>query len=153
MRQNAGLWTNRRNRPENCLRTLRTESFQHIVHTLQAESIGQWNGWYLYLLQAERAVAVGTIEMGVFFLIALIVVTVLMADIVFQCTAAIIDGMDKSVEEEERERPRNRAFVDGWQQLLQPGQRQHLIATVQLLKDEQPRGGGFDVVMLQIVDK
>ena len=92
--------------------------------------------------------AAGTIEMGVFFLITLIVVAVLVADIVFQGTAAIVDGMDKTVEEEERERSRNRAFVDGWQQLLQPGQRQHLIATVQLLKNEQPRGGGFDVVML-----
>ena len=85
-----------------CLfRAFRTKSFQHIVHVLQVETFREWNGWHLDLLKAECAVTAGTIEVGVFFLVAMVVVAVLMAYIVFQRTAAIVDGMDESVEEEE----------------------------------------------------
>ena len=61
--------------------------------------------------------------------------------------------MDKPMEEEKGECAGDGAFIYGGQQLLQPWQRQHLIATVQLLQNEQSRGGGLDVVMFQIVNE
>ena len=104
------------------------------------------------LLQAESAMTTGAIEMGV-LLFVVIVFAVMVADVVFQCPAAVIYGMDESVEEEQGKRSGNGAFIYGGQQLLQPWQRQHLIATVQLLQNEQSCGGWFDVVMLQIVEE
>lgn len=91
--------------------------------------------------------------MGVLFLIIVVIFTVVVADVVFQRPAPIINGMDQSVKEKKGKRTGNGALINGWQQLFQPWQRQHLIATVQLLKNEQPRGGGFDVVVLQVVNE
>jgi hypothetical protein len=105
-------------------------------------------GGYLNLFQTKRAVTTGAIEMGVFFLIIMVVFTVVVANVVFQRPAAVIHGMDKSVKEEKGKCAGYGAFINGWQQLFQPWQRQHLIATMQLLKYEQPRGGGLYVVML-----
>jgi hypothetical protein len=106
------------------------------------------HGRHLNLFQAEGAMATGAIEMGVLFLIVVVVFTVVVADVVFQRPAAVIHGMYKSVKEEKGKCAGYGAFINGWQQLFQPWQRQHLIATVQLLKYEQPRGGGFYVMML-----
>ena len=92
--------------------------------------------------------ATGAIEMGVLFLIVVVVFTVVVADVVFQRPAAVIHCMYKPVKEEKGKCAGYGAFINGRQQLFQPWQRQHLIATVQLLKYEQPRGGGFYVMML-----
>ena len=105
------------------------------------------------LLEAERAVTTGTIEMGMLFLIIMIIFTIVMADVVFQCPTAVIHHMDKAVKKEEGKGAGNGAFIYCWQQLLQPRQRQHFITAMQLFKDEQARGGGLDVVMLQIVEE
>ena len=92
--------------------------------------------------------ATGAIEMGVLFLIVVVVFTVVVADVVFQRPTTVIHCMDKPVKEKKGKGAGYGAFINGWQQLFQPWQRQHLIATVQLLKYEQPRGGGLYVVML-----
>ena len=105
------------------------------------------------LLQAESAMTTGAVEMGVLFFFVVVIFAVVVADVVFQRPAAVIYGMDESVQEEQGKRSGNGAFIYGGQELLQPWQRQHLIATVQLLQNEQSRGGGFDVVMLQIVNE
>lgn len=107
----------------------------------------------MYLLEAECAVATAAIEMGVLFLVVYVVVAVLMADIVFQRTAAVVDSMDKTVEEEERKGARYRAFIDSWQQLFQSGQRKHFVASMELLQNKQTRSGRLDVVMLQVVNE
>lgn len=134
-------------------RTFRTKPLQYVVDTFQTEALRQLYRRHVDLLQTEGAVTACTKEMGVFFLVIVIVITVVMADIVFQRSTAIVNGMDESVKEEKGKRTRNSTFIYGWQQLFQPWQRQHLIATVELLQNEQARGGGLDVVMLQVVNE
>lgn len=57
-------------------------------------------GGYLNLFQTERAMATGAIEMGVLFLIVVVVFTVVVADVVFQRPTTVIHCMDKPVKEE-----------------------------------------------------
>lgn len=58
------------------------------------------HGRHLNLFQAEGAVTTGAIEMGVLFLIVVVVFTIVVADVVFQRPAAVIHCMDKPVKEE-----------------------------------------------------
>jgi len=52
------------------------------------------------LLEAESAMTTGAIEMGVLLFFVVVVFAVVVADVVFQRPAAVIYGMDESVQEE-----------------------------------------------------
>ena len=74
-------------------RALWTKAFQYIVDTFQLKAIWQLHGRHLNLFQTECTVTTRAIEMGVLFLIVVVVFTVVVADVVFQRPAAVIHCM------------------------------------------------------------
>ena len=75
-----------------------TQSFQHVIHTAQRETIGQRHHGYGYMFQTKGAMALRTVEMGMFKLHTAI--AIIGTNSIFQRPRPVVDGMYEPVEQE-----------------------------------------------------
>ena len=107
-------------------RTLRTNALEDIIDPCEPESVGQRHDGYGNALEAERAVAVLAIEVGVLVLYR--AVAVVGAHGVLERTCTVVDGVYETVKQEEGQRARDGGLVYRGQQPLKRGQRDRLVA-------------------------
>ena len=86
---------------EKCLHAaFRTSTFQDVVDARQTESVGQFHYRHTDVLQTERAVTKGTVEMSMLVLDEFLTFTIVTAYIVLHRSTTVINGMYQSVSKE-----------------------------------------------------
>ena len=122
------------------------ETLYHVVDGVHLETLGKLHLRDFGVAEAEGAVAAFAVEVGVLVVGGALVVP--LADLVAQGAAAVLDGVDEMVVEQEGEGAEDGAALCRGHALFQFAQGERSACAFQLLEDEQAHGGELHPAML-----